>query len=516
MQFSITSLRSDVMAQRTILLAAVALALGAGTFVLAWSSVERAATAELSFNPDAAYFDDSSLTYKSDPAVAAAQSILSDTVVLDVLKRAGASVADPAHAIAEFRSGLDLSEHSLDTLRIRDRDPDPRRAGAVVNAVATALAEWAPPVRPPAARKPAARKRHGVSAAPLIPVWQNPFRIARLAGAVPRVLARPGRLAIWTSVVFFAAAACGVFLYWRREMLAVYAAEAVRGVRALARIPPLPVAKWVAEQRQKAAVVAAPEPVASQPQAVWQPVAVEREADRQPVALRPQPAPEPNSTEPEDGWEPAAREPEDLWEAVAAEQVPAGAPIAQLTFAFQFSQEAEIVALRELAHPALAAPEPVAEAQSELVSPVEEAVTVPEMRRPEAQPETAPEVAPASALARLDEPSAAKPEAIEKPKDIAASHPSFVDSGADADWSARILLGFARTSIGQKLEHDDKPGGGGAEWNARILQDFARASAGQKPNAEQRSNLPNRLPKRLPAPTSDRADTRDPRESERA
>jgi hypothetical protein len=92
------------------LLIVAALSLGTGTLVLARYGAERAATAELYFNPDAAYVDNFALTHIDRPAVAAAKSMLSDAVVLAVVRRAGDTAGDPAAAIAAFRSALTIEE----------------------------------------------------------------------------------------------------------------------------------------------------------------------------------------------------------------------------------------------------------------------------------------------------------------------------------------------------------------------------------------------------------------------
>ena len=195
MPIETTSPRTGAMVFWIALLALAALALGAGTFVFARRSVERASTAELFFNPDAAYVDDFSLTHADRPAVAAAQSILNDTVVLDVLGQAGDSSADTAAAVAEFRSGMELAEPRLEMLQLRYRDPDPRRACAVANAVATALEEWAPAVPAPAASNPRAKTPPAARAVRPDPLASAYSTLADLEGRVAGLDERLGGLA---------------------------------------------------------------------------------------------------------------------------------------------------------------------------------------------------------------------------------------------------------------------------------------------------------------------------------
>jgi hypothetical protein len=415
MEIETNSPRTRVMARWIVLVAMVALALGAGTFVVARSSVEQAATAELSFNPSAAYRDDSALTHTSQPAVVAAQSMLTQTVVLDLLKRvapsAGGSAADAADAVGEFRSGLDLEEPSLETLQVTDRDPDPQRARAVTNAVARALAEWTPPAAAPPARKPAlparkpaqsTRKPAAASAMAAFPAWQNPFRVLRFASVAPSIPAEPARVAIEISAFLFAAAAFGGLLFRRLEKWAAYAADTVEGGRAYTLVPPMPVVKPEPEL----------ESVALGPEAAGQPVAAE------PVFAK------------------------------------GNEPDAQLASAPQRPHEAEVIGAPEPAHPAPAAEplEAVPVAVNGLVSLYAEAVKMSKVGPPDAQSESAPaaESEPAAESARVGGPQLIEPWPG-KLEGIGGGRRSFVDPGGDdGEWSARILQALVRTSVGQK------------------------------------------------------------------
>jgi hypothetical protein len=145
--------RSKAMAlKRLAVLSALAIAAGAGIFLLVRRAAERsAATAVLSFDSAVAARNDAAISQAAQPAIAEADAMLTEAAVLDVLRRAGAAVSDPAVDIGEFRSRVDLEEPSVGTLRVRYHDPDPRQARAMVNAVASAIANWTPPPPAPSA-----------------------------------------------------------------------------------------------------------------------------------------------------------------------------------------------------------------------------------------------------------------------------------------------------------------------------------------------------------------------------
>jgi hypothetical protein len=147
-------------------LSLVAIAAGAGIFVLARRSAERSAeTAELSFDSSVAARDDAAVAHATEPALTVAQSMLTETTVLDLLRQAGTYPSDPAVSIGEFRSRLELQQPSDGMLRVLYRDPDPRAARKLANAVATAIVEWKPPDRNP---PPAAQPQ--IASVPALPV----------------------------------------------------------------------------------------------------------------------------------------------------------------------------------------------------------------------------------------------------------------------------------------------------------------------------------------------------------
>ena len=147
-------------------LSLVAVAAGAGIFVLARRSAERSAeTAELSFDSSVAARDDAAVAHTTEPALTVAQSMLTESTVLDLLRQAGTYPSDPAVSIGEFRSCLELEQPSDGRLRVLYRDPDPRAARKLANAVATAIVEWKPANANPA---PAAQSQ--IAGAPEVPV----------------------------------------------------------------------------------------------------------------------------------------------------------------------------------------------------------------------------------------------------------------------------------------------------------------------------------------------------------
>ncbi len=128
-----------------VVAAAVAIALGAGTFVLARRPATHfASVALLSFDPVVAGRNDPVIIHKSEPAVAVAQSMLTDTVVLELLRTPGLSSADSANGIGDFRARLELREPSPGSLRVLYHDPDSKRSRTMTNAVARTIAAWMP------------------------------------------------------------------------------------------------------------------------------------------------------------------------------------------------------------------------------------------------------------------------------------------------------------------------------------------------------------------------------------
>lgn len=150
----------------------VAAAVGGGVYAfLSRRAAQSASTAELSYDAHAARRIDPGFVQAHDPAVALAQSILTDTMLANVSKSSYLSTTAMMSRIGEFRSRLELTQPSEQVLRVRFEDANPTRAGDTANAIARALAAWTPPpsdapvssdvaeptavAPPPAARQPA-------------------------------------------------------------------------------------------------------------------------------------------------------------------------------------------------------------------------------------------------------------------------------------------------------------------------------------------------------------------------
>jgi hypothetical protein len=141
--------------RRLSILSVVAIAVGAGIFVLARRSAERSAeTAELSFDSSVAARNDAAVSHATEPALTVAQSMLTESKVLDLLRQIGANPSSPEVSIGEFRTHLDLQQPSDDMLQVFYRDPDPRTARKVANAVASAIVNWNPAQLSPQAVAP--------------------------------------------------------------------------------------------------------------------------------------------------------------------------------------------------------------------------------------------------------------------------------------------------------------------------------------------------------------------------
>ena len=124
---------------------AVATACGAYAF-LYFREAQMAFSASLSFDSAEAQQLDPSITRTPHPAVVLGQSILSDSVVAGLIPQADLAPSSNAVAIGEFRSRVELSQPAAGLLWVRYRDLDPGQAVATANAVAKALAAWAPSV----------------------------------------------------------------------------------------------------------------------------------------------------------------------------------------------------------------------------------------------------------------------------------------------------------------------------------------------------------------------------------
>jgi hypothetical protein len=129
-------------------LIAVVVAIAVAVGVHTWfnrNAADSASAAQLSFDPSAANRIDEGLAAASQPAVATAQSILTDSVIAGLSKSAGLPSSVVADRIGEFRSRLILAQPSARLLTVQFRDPHSATAIATSNAVAQTLAAWSPP-----------------------------------------------------------------------------------------------------------------------------------------------------------------------------------------------------------------------------------------------------------------------------------------------------------------------------------------------------------------------------------
>jgi hypothetical protein len=111
-----------------------------------YGATPPATTAVLSFDAGAARQADAGVMNANakGPAVALAQSILSDEAVRELAKQAGVSFSSNENEAAEFRSRLDMTQTSARLLRVNYRDTDKKLSAAVANAVANTLVAWIP------------------------------------------------------------------------------------------------------------------------------------------------------------------------------------------------------------------------------------------------------------------------------------------------------------------------------------------------------------------------------------
>jgi hypothetical protein len=125
----------------------VAVVIGSGLFL--WSrygATPPATTAVLSFDTSAARQVDPGVmnAHAKGPAVALAQSILSDETVRELAKQSGLSFGSNKSEVLEFRSRLVLAQASARLLRVNYKDTDKKRSAAMANAVANLLVAWTP------------------------------------------------------------------------------------------------------------------------------------------------------------------------------------------------------------------------------------------------------------------------------------------------------------------------------------------------------------------------------------
>jgi hypothetical protein len=125
----------------------IAVAIGSGMFLWPrYGATPSATTAVLSFDAGAARQADPGVmnVNAKGPAVALAQSILSDEAVRELAKQAGVSFGSNKSETAEFRSRLDMAQTSARLLRVNYKDTDKKRSAAVANGVANMLVAWIP------------------------------------------------------------------------------------------------------------------------------------------------------------------------------------------------------------------------------------------------------------------------------------------------------------------------------------------------------------------------------------
>ncbi len=121
----------------------MATASGLYAFLL-YREAQLALAASLSFDSSVARQLDPGIVRDPHPAVVLGQSILSDTVVARLVSQNSFAASPTIQDIGEFRTRVELTQPSAGLLRVRYHDPDPGQATVAANAVAKALAEWAP------------------------------------------------------------------------------------------------------------------------------------------------------------------------------------------------------------------------------------------------------------------------------------------------------------------------------------------------------------------------------------
>ncbi|MGB7136597.1 MAG: hypothetical protein WBD46_15000 [Acidobacteriaceae bacterium] len=117
-------------------------------------AVLTASAAQLSFDPRAARHLDSGLASVHDPAVALAQSVLTDQEVEQLASSAHLASTSVTGRIGEFRARLQLAQPSSDTLSVRFLGAGGAPSVSMADTVAQALANWTPsldaaPLSPP-------------------------------------------------------------------------------------------------------------------------------------------------------------------------------------------------------------------------------------------------------------------------------------------------------------------------------------------------------------------------------
>ncbi len=170
--------------RRKLLAVGLAVAIAIGFFV--WPRHDTT-TAVLSFDPGAARQAEPGVMTANakEPAVALAQSILSDEMVRELARQAGVPFASSETNVVEFRSRLDMAQTSIDLLRVNYKDTDKKLSAAVANAVANMLVAWMPspvrqgePLATPARTKSGRQRRSLDSRSPALTKLESQLTVA--------------------------------------------------------------------------------------------------------------------------------------------------------------------------------------------------------------------------------------------------------------------------------------------------------------------------------------------------
>ena len=183
--------------RRKLLAVGLAVAIAIGFSV--WPRYDTT-TAVLSFDPGAARQAEPGVMAANakEPAVALAQSILSDEAVGELARQAGVSFASSETNVVEFRSRLDMAQTSIKLLRVNYKDTDKKLSAAVANAVANMLVAWMPspvgqgaPLATPALAKSGRQKRSLDSRSPALTKLESQLTVAdrKLAALYAQIIA---------------------------------------------------------------------------------------------------------------------------------------------------------------------------------------------------------------------------------------------------------------------------------------------------------------------------------------
>lgn len=140
---------------------------GAGCAWLIYRSGRSASAAVLTFDSALAQQLDPGIASAANPAVALADTMLTDQTIAPLAKNAHLAATTPGAQIGEFRSDLQLTELSAQRLAVRFQAAAASQSMSVSNDVAHALAAWTPAS---AAPSPAPAQ----SAAPAVPPPPQP------------------------------------------------------------------------------------------------------------------------------------------------------------------------------------------------------------------------------------------------------------------------------------------------------------------------------------------------------